>query len=144
MKRVLSLVGLLLLFAEGVTDAKTPPAKPAVLGEWHGKYICTQGVTALKLIIAEGPKGKITATFRFGPLPENPEVPRGLYAMEGSYEVKTRRLKLKGAQWIDASSGYSMVDLDGGMDASGQRLSGRVPFPGCTRFELERDAPFVS
>ena len=144
MKRVLSLVGLLFVFGEGAVDARTPPGKPAVLGEWHGKYICTQGVTALKLSIAEGPKGRITATFRFGPLPENPEVPRGLYAMEGSYEVKTRRLRLKGTQWIDASSGYSMVDLDGNMDAPGQRLSGKVPFPGCTRFELERDAPFVS
>ena len=143
MRLVQALVGLLLVLGEGAASAKSPPPKPVVVGDWHGKYICGQGVTALKLSVAEGSRGKITATFRFGPLPENPEVPRGVYAMEGSYEGKTRRLSLKGVQWIDASSGYTMVDLEGFMDAAGLRLSGKVPFPGCTRFELKRDAPLV-
>ena len=47
-----------------------------VTGDWTGKYICGQGITALHLTIQKVSAGKmIAATFSFGPLPENPDVP---------------------------------------------------------------------
>ena len=75
---------------------------------------------------------------------QNPDAPRGLYATEGACDGTTHRLKLRGWQWIDASSGDQLVDLDCVMNASGLRLAGKVPFPGCNRFELERNTPLVS
>jgi hypothetical protein len=137
-----AIIGFLIVFGEGVAVGKTP-ARPAVLGNWHGKYVCVQGVTALNLRIIESPSGGIAATFRFGPLPENPSVPKGSYLMEGSFEAKSRRLVLKGVRWLDDSSGYLMVDLDGLLATNGQRISGKVPFAGCSNFMLERDAQGV-
>lgn len=146
MRATCALTAFVIVLCGGAANAAPPSAlaRPSVLGGWHGKYVCGQGVTSLRLSIAQKPKGRIAATFRFGPLPENPTVPVGSYKMEGSFDAKTRRIRLKGVEWIDATSGYLMVDLDGRLDAAGVRLSGEVPFPGCSWFELERDADIVS
>src|SRR5688572_5758440 len=85
-----------------------------VSGQWVGKYICGQGVTRLDLEIRQDPAGKanaITATFRFGPLPENPEVPKGAYRMEGTYDPASRRVLLEGVKWIEYPQNYIMVGL---------------------------------
>ena len=131
--------GLMLSSAHPQTPA------PVIAGEWTGKYICGQGITALRLSVADAGKGGISATFIFGPLPENPDVPRGAYRMEGSFDSLTRKMQLHGIKWIDAPNGYVMVDLDGRMDADGARISGLVPeWPGCTVFEVSRSASLIS
>ncbi len=48
-------------------DSSPPP----ITGEWTGKYICTQGITALNLRIANAGGNAIKATFNFGPLRMN-------------------------------------------------------------------------
>jgi hypothetical protein len=116
----------------------------SIAGEWTGKYICAQGVTALRLTIAEKQGEAITATFNFGPLPENPGVPKGAYRMEGVYEPASRHLKLDGARWIEAPTGYVMVGLDGRLARDGKTIAGAVPdIPGCTIFEVSRGAPLI-
>jgi hypothetical protein len=128
-----------------LADAQTPSRQPVVTGEWMGKYICGQGITALRLSVAGKPDGTLSATFNFGPLPENPEVPEGAYAMEGAFDAATRRLKLHGVKWIQAPFGYVMVDLDGRMTADGTRIAGIVPeVPGCTEFAIERGPALIS
>jgi hypothetical protein len=129
-----ALAGLMVL-----SDARAAPKPPAVAGEWTGRYICTQGVTALRLNIAQGAGDTITATFSFGPLPENPEVPKGAYRMAGTYSPASRHMKLSGVKWIDAPQDYVMVGLDGRMTSSGETISGVVPdLFGCTDFEVSR------
>ena len=134
-----ALAGVMLL-----SDARADTAPPKVIGEWTGKYICSQGVTALRLSIAQGKGQAITATFNFGPLPENPEVPKGAYRMAGTYDPATRHVKLAGVKWIDAPFGYAMVGLDGRMTASGETISGYVPdLFGCTDFEIHRPVQLI-
>jgi hypothetical protein len=126
-----------LLFLAGPAGAK-PTGLETVLGEWSGRYDCGQGVTSLKLVVSKTPKGRMAARFSFGPVPENPTVPKGAYAMEGSFDAKTRRLQLRGVKWINQPSNYFMVDLDGRVSEAGDRYSGTVPAAGCTVFELRR------
>ncbi len=79
-----------------------------ITGEWAGRYICNQGVTQLHLTIQKTGAGKgITATFNFGPPPENPDVPKGAYAMRGTYDPATRRMKLEGERRLGAGVGAS-------------------------------------
>ncbi len=104
--------------------AQLLPGHAAVTGEWTGRYVCTQGVTALELDIDQGAGRQIVATFSFGPLPENPDIPKGAYRMQGTYDPATRRVKLQGSTWINAPAGYVMVGLDGHMAASGATITG--------------------
>jgi hypothetical protein len=143
------LVGLAAFAALGcglmLSSAHSQTPATAIAGQWTGKYTCAQGITALLLDVADTGEGAISANFTFGPLPENPDVPRGAYRMEGSFDSGTRKVKLHGIKWIDAPSGYVMVDLAGRMDADGTRISGLVPdWPGCTVFEISRSPPLIS
>lgn len=128
-----------------------PQKSVRVDGQWVGKYICGQGITRLDLDIRQDPIRKkagstaITATFRFGPLPENPEVPKGSYRMEGTYDPKTRHVKLEGVKWIEYPQNYVMVGLDGRMDEDGGRIAGLVPTMGnCSDFEVKRPTELIS
>lgn len=116
-----------------------------VSGEWIGRYICAQGVTGLRLTIDKPTSGSmITATFAFGPVAENPQVPEGAYTMRGVYDPISRRVSLNGEKWIDAPFGYIMVGLDGYLSVNGDRIAGRIPdaFP-CTDFEVRRPAQLI-
>jgi hypothetical protein len=126
-----------------LSNARGEPNRPAITGEWRGSYICAQGETALKLTVTPATTGAIEARFDFGPLPKNPEVPKGAYAMQGTFDPASRRMVLKGVKWIDAPFLYVMVDLDGRMNAAGNLITGKVPGPDCTVFELRRDAQLV-
>ena len=125
--------------------AQLLPSHAPVTGVWTGRYICSQCVTALDLYIEQGAGKEIVATFSFGPLPENPEVPRGAYKMQGAYDPGTRRVKLQGQAWIHAPVGYVMVGLDGHMAASGAIITGFVPdLFGCSDFKVSRLAKLIS
>ena len=114
-------------------------------GDWTGKYICGQGVTRLDLHIEEGAGNKLTATFRFGPLPENPQIPKGAYKMTGTYDPMLRRVELEGVKWIEYPQNYIMVGLDGRMDADGGRIKGIVPtMSNCSVFEVKRPVELIS
>ncbi|HEV7693344.1 MAG TPA: hypothetical protein VGO52_21090 [Hyphomonadaceae bacterium] len=117
----------------------------AVTGDWTGKYICGQGVTRLDLHIEQGKGMNLTATFRFGPLPENPDVPKGAYKMTGTYDPMLRQVQLEGVKWIEYPQNYIMVGLDGRMDADGGRIKGIVPtMQSCTEFEVKRPSELIS
>ena len=133
------------LFLSASAHAQQAPT-PAISGEWIGKYVCSQGITALKLNVSQSSSGALTATFSFGPLPENPNIPSGAYRMEGAFDPLTRKVKLHGVKWIEAPDNYVMVDLDGRVDTDGARIDGRVPpqWMGCSVFEVRRSAPLIS
>lgn len=116
-----------------------------VTGDWAGKYICAQGVTALTLTISKAnTPGDVTAVFRFGPLPENLDVPKGEYQMRGRYDPVARRITLSGDHWISQPNGYVMVGLDGVMSSTGQKIAGHVPdLFTCTDFEVWRPVQLV-
>jgi hypothetical protein len=136
-----------------LTTAQADPQskKPfAVAGDWTGKYICGQGITRLDLHIEQGPYKKgggtsLTATFRFGPLPENPDVPKGAYTMTGTWDPMLRHVQLEGVKWIEYPQNYIMVGLDGRMDPDGRRIKGFVPtLQNCSEFEVKRPSELIS
>ena len=137
------LAGTMLLSSAHAEPQLKKPAQ--VIGEWTGKYICGQGVTRLDLEIRQGEGNSLTATFRFGPLPENPHIPFGAYTMKGAYDPLLRHVELEGVKWIEYPQNYVMVGLDGRMDADGGRIRGVVPrMFNCSEFEVKRPAELVS
>jgi hypothetical protein len=131
-----------------LTGARADPQlkkRLPVAGQWTGKYICGQGITRLDLAIEQGKGNTLTATFRFGPLPENPHVPTGAYTMTGTYDPILRHVELEGVKWIEYPQNYIMVGLDGRMDPDGGRIKGIVPtLANCGEFEVKRPAELIS
>ncbi|WP_440712962.1 serine/threonine-protein kinase [Gordonia sp. FQ] len=125
-----------------VTSSATTSAAGASLaaldGAWTGTYTCNQGESALKLTFRDGGDRTTRATFEFGPTGSNPTVARGSYEMYGVRIGDT--LTLTGTRWIDQPSGYQMVPLlvDGPFTTGMSRLTGTVPYTGCTSFSVTR------
>lgn len=92
----------------------------------------------VKVKTPEKTKHSITATFSFYPTAQNPRLPSGSYIMQGSYNSKSRRLKLGGTSWIDRPANYDMVPLSGVIEESGALFTGRIEFIGCKKFTLKR------
>jgi hypothetical protein len=80
----------------------------------------------------------IEATFEFYGTTNNPNLPKGKYLMRGVFDEKTRELKLAGISWIDRPKNYDMVPLSGKIGTSGKTFTGRIEFPSCKQFTLER------
>jgi hypothetical protein len=114
------------------------PSRSNVIGTWKGSYLgCTQGPTGLRLVVKD--KGRtgneLRATFNFHPLPSNPTVPSGSYAMTGYYFPGG--VVLNGIRWIHMPPGYAMVNLVGAAPRSGQNtFDGAIV--GCRTFSLKR------
>ena len=61
-----------------VSHRSTSPAAantPVLTGTWTGSYICSQGLTGLRLVVRAAPDGTLTGTFSFYALPANPRCP---------------------------------------------------------------------
>ncbi|QQR35486.1 hypothetical protein JI749_14170 [Devosia oryziradicis] len=116
------------------------PASAADLltGDWHGSYICYQGLTRLALVIM--PDGdRWTGRFMFGPHESNPNVPFGSYDITvtetaGVYTIMP-------GDWVDQPDGYAAVGGSGTLSADMMTLSGKVNFDGCGGFEVTRLTP---
>lgn len=83
-------------------------------------------------------KYRVSATFSFHPTPGNPHLPKGSYQMQGSFDEKTRALKLGGVSWLNRPKGYDMVPLSGTIEETQTLFKGRIDFPGCKLFTLKR------
>ncbi|WP_340538228.1 hypothetical protein [Nocardioides sp. GXZ039] len=117
-------------------SAGTDDAAPLV-GTWTGTYTCNQGESALDLEIASSGGGAVTAVFTFGPTETNPDVERGSFAMEGTYQ--RGELSLVATEWIDKPGDYLTVDLFAIVtEPASDTISGEVRYDGCTDFEVIR------
>jgi hypothetical protein len=128
---------------EGKAETEGEPADReaavarSLSGTWEGAYRCPQGLTGLTLIVLVEEGQDVLATFSFHPLPDNPGVPSGQFAMKGSYSAS--ELTLGGDYWIDRPSGYLMVGLSAPLpEAPFDRLQGEVDQSGCEDFELSK------
>ena len=115
-------------------------AEPATLnGKWRGTYTCLQGRTGLLLTIEDAIGGVFTGEFAFFPLPENPKVPKGRFAIAGTFNATTGHVAVKGVHWIEQPSNYLMVDLSGTLSGDGRSIDGKIEFSGCTSFHVTLD-----
>ncbi|KRA38296.1 hypothetical protein ASD81_06535 [Nocardioides sp. Root614] len=121
------------------TPAEAGPDNTAVVGEWYGRYRCTQGASAGRLIIeaVPGSTTQVTAVFRFGESIINEDVEPGSYRMTG--EVTDSQLNLRAGEWIEQAPGYTTVDLEAPVTTDAPtELFGSVLSPGCQRFRFLR------
>jgi hypothetical protein len=106
-----------------------------VIGKWKGKYTgCSQGTTGLTLTIKPKKGGnRISAIFKFYPLPSNPAPAKGSYLMSGYYFPGG--IALVPVRWIVNPGGYVMVNVVGAAPRHG-RMTGAVVT--CTAFSVKR------
>jgi hypothetical protein len=143
--RALAVVSVLLLAAAGTALAQDARPEQRYAGEWTGKYVCGQGVTAMRLVVVSTGAGGARAVAHFFPTPENPRVPEGCFALTGLFDQVTGEFGLRQANWIVRPRGYSMVDLIGTVDAKGTAFGGRITnLKGCSTFSLTREPVSIS
>src|SRR5512140_500761 len=135
--------------ATPVTRDEPPPASgessPAAEARartvtWQGFYVCAQGRTALTLTVTGDPAA-LDGTFEFGPLPENPTVPHGKYAMRGTavrLDAGEYKVALQPARWIEQPPGYVMVGLEATSSREHDALVGRITDATCGEVALSR------
>ena len=110
---------------------------PVLTGTWTGSYICSQGLTGLRLVVRTGRDGTLTGTFSFYALPANPGVPSGEGTITGTYSAT--RTDIRPGRWIRQPPGYVLVGLIAGPPAdNGTLLRGRVTNPGCSTFSVTK------
>lgn len=86
----------------------------------------------------------VSASFKFYGTPGNPNIPGGEYMMQGSFDEKTRELKLGGVSWLNRPTGYDMVPLTGKIETTHTLFKGKIDFPGCKLFTLTRKETFAN
>jgi hypothetical protein len=123
--------------AVAVSHRSTSPAAdtPVLTGTWTGSYICSQGLTGLRLVVRAAPDGTLTGTFSFYALPANPKVPSGEGTITGTYSAT--RTDIRPGHWIKQPPGYVLVGLTAGPPAdNGTLLRGRVT--DCSTFSVTK------
>jgi hypothetical protein len=105
-------------------------------GTWKGEYRCAQGLTGLTLVFFVVDDVNLRATFEFYPVPSNPTVPRGSFALKGTYY--STGFSLEPDYWIHQPPGYGMLALSFSVTVTEPpRISGDLP-EGCNRLEVVR------
>ena len=115
-------------------------ADPSVLiGKWRGSYSCLQGHTGLLLTFDEEVGDAVSGEFSFFALDDNPDVPRGRFAVSATFNTESRSVTVKGVRWIEQPRNYLMVNLIGKLSDDGRQIEGKVEFSGCTSFRVARE-----
>ena len=108
----------------------------ALVGRWHGFYLCGQGRTGLQLLISKADGLAFQGEFAFQAMPENPDVPSGRFAIEGTFDAATQGVQVKGARWLEQPSGYEMVGLSGTLSADARTIADTIDFTSCSDFRV--------
>jgi len=104
------------------------------VGEWKGKYLCGQGVTAVQITFDSGGKG----LFHFFAAQENPNVPEGCFTV-GTSISKAGVMTVRPTGWRVRPSNYVSVSFAGRFEDGGQRFEGHIRgLRGCGRISLVR------
>lgn len=112
---------------------------------WVGSYICSQGITHLRLTVeTRRDGGAASAHFEFGPHSANKSVPVGDYWMTGAIHAEADgrlQLALVPQRWGVHPNGYVMVGLTASSDREQHTLAGVINFDGCSTLLAERVLP---
>ena len=79
--------------------------------------------------------------FDFGPLPDNPKVPRGSYRVFGTSKALgggVVAVRLEPLKWIEHPGEYMMVGLEATTDRERSELSGTITNDSCGEVVLKR------
>ncbi|MCP3757113.1 serine/threonine-protein kinase [Streptomyces sp. TBY4] len=124
------------------TESATEEPSP-LAGKWRGSYYCSKGETGLILTISQN-ADDLTATFDFYPLPSNPGLSRGSFALRGTHAGT--RMRLFAERWLQQPEGYEMVGLSAEVGGKSPRtITGSVtnadgtPRDSCSTFTVEKN-----
>lgn len=109
--------------------------------EWTGRYTCPQGPTGVFVTIDAYSTGEAIATFEFGGLPDNPDVPNGAYKLRGRLSLSPdNRLQahFDPEAWLNQPPGYVMVGFGATSDRLHHELRGTIDNRACGALELTR------
>lgn len=130
--RAAGLCAALAIFASPA--AAQDDARP-LSGLWRGSYVCGQGLTGLELELRGTRYGIVNGVFRFFPVAENPDVPRGSYPLLGRLERGS--LVLTPVDVRVLPEGYIPVGIQGVVRA-GPRIDGWIDGLNCAGMAVER------
>ncbi len=105
---------------------------------WEGTYVCSQGLSYVKLTLDAERSGVLRARYDFGAVPSNPGVPSGAYTMTGGIRATDSGFsaQLEPDEWLEHPTGYVMVGLT--LRAEGRDLSGTIQHSSCSDFKARR------
>ena len=134
-----SAIALLLIAMLGTAPLAAADSAATLVGKWRGSYSCLQGHTGLLLTIEDAAGAEFAGEFAFFPLDDNPKVPKGRFAVAGTFSSTSGSVAVKGVRWIEQPTNYLMVDLSGRLSDDGRSIDGKVEFSGCTSFHVMRE-----
>lgn len=112
-------------------------AKAADLeGTWSGSYVCSQGHTAVRLLLKSSGPQTVEGRYEFFNLPGQSNSAAGSFAVAGT--VNLGQLKLKPGSWIVKPANYMPLSLSAAVFRNPDRLVGNITEKGCGRFEVAR------
>ena len=129
--------------ADGPAPVETPISQAAPRPTqqiWAGRYICAQGPTHV-VVTLDHDGANLKGTFEFTALPENPNVPHGLYSLTGTATTSPDgevTVTLVPGEWIERPANYEMVGLEAHTDRERRLMTGKITYPSCSTVELAR------
>jgi hypothetical protein len=136
-------VALIVLFASLEASPRAlaeQAAPPDIRGVYTGSYVCSQRQISLQLSLEPGAPGALAGVFTFYMPGGDAQKPVGAFRLAGSFDPQTRTLRMQPREWVKPAPMYIPVGLSGTLDASGTTIKGTIAGPGCTTFEVSRDA----
>lgn len=114
-----------------------PSGVPFERGDrFRGHYWCSKGRSELALVIEDFSEDTVEVTAELDVRAGGRTPPAfGSYRMRGTWDARSRTLRLKSDRWLEQPAGHEMVDLTGTVAPSGT-ISGRVVGSGCTTFSV--------
>lgn len=92
------------------------------------------------MTITQNETNIINAEFSLYPLPENPNVPRGVVLFEGNFNPDTLEMTLEGVRWLSQpDSGWTIIDFSGRFDPNLRTFTGQKHSSRCGSILLSRD-----
>jgi hypothetical protein len=134
---------LFVMIFVSLIQQKTAPVKTTPKPSPKPVVVKTVVKKVEKQKLAQLPKLKqfsLSAEFTFYATATNPNVPRGSYTMRGEYDEKTRDFKLFGIRWIDRPDGYVMTPIVGNLQTGDTQIKGKIDFPQCQIFTINKTA----
>jgi hypothetical protein len=120
------------------TSIQTPKPEPTISGEWEGKYTCSKQVTGVTIAIVQT-GNKVIAEFSLGPVPESPNIPRGIAKYEGDFNPISRRMSFPRGTWIEQPAPFwTAFGFQGQFNENLETFSGKMDHHSCTTINLRR------
>jgi hypothetical protein len=108
-----------------------------IAGTWEGYYRCRGDRRGLRLVVTPAEQGRFRATAAFYPLPGQPSVESGSFAMNGY--LSPLGMVARPDYWIERPGGYIMLGLSAPVSGTEPvRLEGRTDGGSCDRFALDK------